>query len=173
MSIRKIKRREGKLFHKQQDSGGTLRGGCAFVHNQDTPSRGEAVSAVSAGSSFQERTGRHHESLLCTRQGPHHLNAYHRGFQRAPGPLKEAPSAQGDPLCSRTADTHTAADSQPQRGSEDQGTSRSSRFNCGKTQCSLHSNVAKWCRDPLALGSPIQRGTSHTALPLPTARFCV
>lgn len=46
-------------------------------------------------------------------------------------------------------------------------------FNFGKTQCSLHSNVAKWCRDPLALGSPIQRGTSHTALPLPTAWFCV
>lgn len=92
------------------------------------------------------------------------------------------PSARtpdGGPLCAGrpalllTADTHTAADSQPQRGSEDQGTSRSSLFNFGKTQCSLHSNVAKWCHDPLALGSPIQRGTSHTALPLPTARFCV
>lgn len=72
-----------------------------------------------------------------------------------------------------TADTHTAADSEPQQGSEDQGTSRSSLFNFGKTQCSLHSNVAKWCHDPLALGSPIQRATSHTALQLPTAWFCV
>lgn len=95
------------------------------------------------------------------------------GFWQAPGPLREAPSVLGDPFCSFTADTHTAADSQPQRGSEDQGTSLSSLFNFGKTQCSLHSNVAKWCHDPLALGSPIQRGTSHTALPLPTAWFCV
>ena len=49
------------------------------------------------------------------------------------------------------------------------GTSHSSLFNFGKTQCSLHSNVAKWYHDPLALGSPIQRDTSHTALKLPTA----
>lgn len=49
------------------------------------------------------------------------------------------------------------------------GTRHSSLFNFGKTQCSLRSNVAKWCHDPLALGSPIQRATSHTALTLPTA----
>jgi hypothetical protein len=137
------------------------------LYNQDTPNRREA--RLSCQRRYLISGGENWPRVPTTHSArPTPLTAH-----QAPGPLTEAPSVLGDPLCSFTADTHTAADSQPQRGSEDQGTSCSSLFNFGKTQCSLHSNVAKWCHDPLALGSPIQRGTSHTALPLPTARFCV
>lgn len=156
-----------KVCHKCQGTPGA----CVSAYNQDTPTRREARLScqrrylISGGENWPQVPTMHSAR-------PTPLSA-RSGSRQAPGPLREAPSVLGDPFCSFTSDTHTAADSQPQRGSEDQGTSLSSLFNFGKTQCSLHSNVAKWCHDPLALGSPIQRGTSHTALPLPTAWFCV
>lgn len=115
----------------------------------------------------EERAGNSPDYLLGTWHTRSHLTRWLPGVPRDPwGRLRLCWVTCFAPA---TADTHTAADSEPQQGSEDQGTSRSSLFNFGKTQCSLHSNVAKWCHDPLALGSPIQRATSHTALTLPTA----
>lgn len=49
-------------------------------------------------------------------QGLHLSPHTTKASRKHPGPLMEAPAVPGDRLCSSTADTHTAADSQPQRG---------------------------------------------------------
>lgn len=96
------------------------------------------------------------------------------GITRLPDEGREAPSATGDPALLLPLQTPTLLQTLSHSKAQNiKGTSHSSLFNFGKTQCSLHSHVAKWCRDPLALGSPIQRATSHTALKLPTVWFCV
>ena len=141
------------------------------VGTQVTPRQGAALCGASAGGSVPSdpiATPQLQSPAFPTRSTAcSGSNTPKAGLPAPTSPRPETAAPSFPPFSSRP--THAASDSEPQQGSEDQGTRHSSLFNFGKTQCSLHSNVAKWCHDPLALGSPIQRDTSHTALKLPTA----